>query len=170
MSFKTERLDPRQWLIAPALACLLATWLFSVPLRVAGLQLPEPVFALVPAFAWPMIRPSILSPFMLLGMGVLMDLLWGAPLGLWPLALLIVYGMVFFARPMMMGQGRLMMWAWFAFSAFIAMVVGYAVSILDSGVPPSLVATFWQLLPTCLLYPFADRLIERFEDADVRFR
>jgi rod shape-determining protein MreD len=151
-------------------ACMLATWLFSAPLRIVGLQLPEPVFALVPAFAWAMIRPSILAPFMLLALGLFMDLVWGGPLGLWPLALLIVYALVFFARPIMTGQSRPMMWAWFAFAVFVAMATGYAVSILDSGMAPSLVATFWQLLPTCLLYPFADRLIDRFEDADVRFR
>jgi rod shape-determining protein MreD len=28
----------------------------------------------------------------------------------------------------------------------------------------------WQFLATVVLYPFADRLIDRFEDADVRFR
>jgi rod shape-determining protein MreD len=31
-------------------------------------------------------------------------------------------------------------------------------------------AVAWQYLATILLYPFSHRLIERFEDADVRFR
>jgi rod shape-determining protein MreD len=170
VSAPAERLDPWQWLGAPFIACVLATWLFTVPIRIAGLQLPEPIFALVPAFAWPMIRPSILAPFLLLALGLFMDLVWGGPLGLWPLALLMVYGLVLFARPIMTGQSWPMMWAWFAFCCFVAMAVGYAISILDSGMAPSLLATFWQLLPTCVLYPFAHRLIERFEDADVRFR
>lgn len=170
MSFQAERLDPRQWLGVPALTCIIATVVFAIPLRVAGVQLPEPVFAIVPAFAWAMIRPSILAPFVLLTLGLFMDLLWGGPLGLWAIALIVVYAGVLTGRPMMTGQSRPMMWAWFAFMCFVAMTVGYCVSILDSGIPPSLVATFWQLLPTTLLYPFAHRLIERFEDADVRFR
>ena len=42
--------------------------------------------------------------------------------------------------------------------------------MLDALVTPNLLATFWQLLVTVLLYPFAHRLIARYEDADVRFR
>jgi rod shape-determining protein MreD len=38
------------------------------------------------------------------------------------------------------------------------------------GARPSLLALGWQYLATLILYPFAHRLIERYEDADVRFR
>jgi rod shape-determining protein MreD len=170
VSFQAERLDPRQWLLVPALACVIATLLFAVPIRIAGVQLPEPIFAMVPAFAWAMIRPSILAPFSLLLLGLFLDLFWGGPLGLWALSLLAVYGAVLATRPMMMGQSRTMMWAFFAFISFVGIGVGYSIVILDTGNAPSVVATFWQLLPTALLYPFAHRLVERFEDADVRFR
>jgi len=170
MSFQAERLDPIQWLVLPALACVLATLVFAAPLRVAGVNLPEPVFGMILAFAWAIIRPSILAPFALLVVGLVTDLVWGGPMGLWSLSLLIAYGGVLATRNMMTGQSWPMLWAWFAFMSFVAMTVGYCVSILDSGQAPSLLATFWQLLPTALLYPFAHRLTERFEDADVRFR
>ena len=39
-----------------------------------------------------------------------------------------------------------------------------------TGNAPSLLAVAGQWLPTVLLYPLADRLINRFEDADPRFR
>jgi rod shape-determining protein MreD len=42
--------------------------------------------------------------------------------------------------------------------------------MLDTQNAPSLVSLAWQFLATVILYPFADRLIDRFEDADVRFR
>jgi rod shape-determining protein MreD len=170
MSLQAERLDPIQWLILPALACMAATVLFAMPLSVFGLHLPEPVFGMIPAFAWGVIRPSILAPFALLAVGLFMDLFWGAPLGLWALSLLVAYGGVLATRNMMNGQSRPMIWAWFAVMTLAAMATGYCVSILDSGMAPSLTAVFWQLLPTVLLYPFASRLTERFEDADVRFR
>ena len=54
------------------------TVVFAAPLRVLGLQLPEPVFGLVLAFAWPIIRPSVLAPFVLLAYGLFTDLYWGA--------------------------------------------------------------------------------------------
>jgi rod shape-determining protein MreD len=39
-----------------------------------------------------------------------------------------------------------------------------------TGNSPNILAVAGQWLPTVLLYPLADRLIGRFEDADPRFR
>ena len=36
--------------------------------------------------------------------------------------------------------------------------------------PASLLALIGQVVPTLLLFPFANQMIERFEDGDVRFR
>ncbi len=44
-----------------------------------------------------------------------------------------------------------------------------AVSVIARN-PPSLLSLIGQMVPTLLLFPFADRMIERFEDGDVRFR
>ena len=41
-----------QWIGVPFAACIFWTILFAVPLRVFGLHLPEPVFAVWPAFAF----------------------------------------------------------------------------------------------------------------------
>ena len=171
MSFSDTRpLDPWRWIGVPTLLCLGASVLFAIPLRFYGYQLPEPVFPLVPAFAWAMIRPSILAPFVLFGMGLFLDLLWYSPTGLWCVSLLVGYALVMFFRSMMTGQSRIVLWSWFGCMVLVSMLTGYVISTLDTGNPPSVMATFWQLLPTTLLYPFAHRLIDRFEDADVRFR
>ncbi len=171
MSFQDARpLDPWRWLGAPTVMCLLATVLFAIPLRLFGFQLPEPIFPLAPAFAWAVIRPSILAPFMLLGMGLFLDLLWGGPLGLWGLSILVGYAVVLSARNMMSGQSRLVLWSWFVFMVLMSMTSGFILTTLDTGSLPSIASAFWQMLPTALLYPFCHRLIERFGDADVRFR
>jgi rod shape-determining protein MreD len=52
----------------------------------------------------------------------------------------------------------------------VAIPGGFLFVMLDSLAMPSLLAVFWQFLVTALLFPFAHRLIERFDDADVRFR
>ena len=49
-------------------------------------------------------------------------------------------------------------------------MLAYVVMAFIAGTPASLIAVFLQVLPTLLLFPFAHRLIERFEDGDVRFR
>jgi rod shape-determining protein MreD len=42
--------------------------------------------------------------------------------------------------------------------------------MLDNRSMPSLIPVGWQFLATVILFPFAYRLIDMFEDADVRFR
>ena len=163
-------LEPWRWLGVPMLQALAATVVFGIPLRVFGLQLPEPVFPMVLAFAWAVIRPSILAPFAILAMGLFLDIFWGGPLGLWAVCLLIAYGGALSARSIMAGQSRLILWAWYGLATATVMVAGYLFVMLDSKSTPGVIPLAWQFLATIVLYPFAQRLIDLFEDADVRFR
>jgi rod shape-determining protein MreD len=166
----TRPLEPWRWLGWPAVLCVLATLLFAAPVKLFGLPLPQPVFPMVLAYAWALIRPSILAPFGLLLLGLFLDVFWGDTLGLWPLSLLAPYALLLSARSIMTGQSRTMRHFWFvAFTAF-GLATGYLLTALTALSFPNIFSVFWQLLPTVLLYPFAHRLIERFEDADVRFR
>ena len=169
--FQASRtLDAWGWLVLPALVCMAATVLFSVPIRVFGFRLPEPVWALVPAYAWAVVRPSFLPPIILFGLGLFTDLWTGGPLGLWVVAYLATYGSVFMTRSIMAGQSRLMMWLWYAATSLLAFVIADFLSMLDALNTPNYLAVFWQYAVTAALYPVAHRLIERYEDADVRFR
>lgn len=170
MSIAARPLNPLRWIGLPLVQAMAATVLFAAPIKLWGLQPPEPVFALVPTFAWPVIRPSIAAPFAVLLMGLLLDIFWGGPLGLWALSLLIAYGVALAGRNMMAGQSTPVMWAWYVAICAIAFAAAYLFSMLDSGGQASFVAVGWQFLATIVLYPFAHWLIERFEDADVRFR
>ena len=169
-SVTTTPFNPLLWLGGPAVACVALSLLFAAPLQIFGLRLPEPVFALAPAFAWGMMRPSFAPPFALLAVGLCLDLLWGTPLGLWPLALLAAYAPVLLARAFLSVQGFWSLWAWYAAACLAALGTGVALFALAFGVVPDLVALSWQLAATIVLFPFANRLIERYEDADARFR
>lgn len=158
------------WLAAPALASLAASALFAAPLRLFGLPLPEPVFAFVPAFAWAMIRPSVLPSAVLLAMGLALDLLWGGPLGLWPLVLLAAYGGVFVLRRLLGALGPAGLWACYGGACAAALALGWAMVAARSGVAPSLVGVAWQWLACLPLFPFAWRMVEDYERTDVRFR
>jgi rod shape-determining protein MreD len=166
----TRTLDAWGWLVFPTLACAAAVVIQSVPLRFFGFALPEPVWALVPAFAWSVVRPSIVPPILLFLLGAFMDLMTGAPLGLWPVSLLAAYASVFMTRSIMAGQSRIVMWLWYASACAAAFVTADFLTMLDSLNTPNLLAVFWQFLVSAALYPLAHRLIERYEDADVRFR
>ena len=163
-------LEPWRWLGVPMVQAIVATIAFGIPLRAFSLQLPEPIFPMVLAFAWAVIRPSILAPFAILVMGLFLDFFWGGPLGLWALCLLIGYGGALAGRSMMAGQSWIILCVWYALVTATAMVAGYLFVMLDTRSTPGVVAMAWQFLATIILYPFAQRLIDLFEDADVRFR
>jgi rod shape-determining protein MreD len=166
----TERLDPWRWIGVPMAACIGATILLSAPIRVFGLQPPQPMWAMVPAFAWAVLRPSILAPFCLLLLGLVCDLVSGGRLGLTSLLLLTAYGFVLITRNMMSGQSRLMMWVWYAVAWSAGMGVAVMAITQHTGHMPSALSLAALWLQTALLYPLADHLIARFEDADPRFR
>jgi len=170
MAGLTERADPLHWVGVPMLACMGATLVLAAPIRVFGLYPPEPVFAMVPAFAWAMLRPSILAPICLLLLGLFDDLVWGGRLGLWGLGLLVAYAFVLITRSMMSGRSGLLNWAWYAASLTACMGAVLLAVRFTTGNSPNLLAVAGQWLPTVLLYPLGDRLIVRFEDADPRFR
>ncbi|WP_091742435.1 hypothetical protein [Phenylobacterium immobile] len=152
------------------LQVLAATALFAIPLRIFGLQAPEPVFAMAPAFAWAAIRPSIIAPFAVLGLGLALDYLWGGPQGLWSLCLLLTYALALSGRNMLAGQGRMAMFVWYAALTALSFSMGWLIIALMTGTAPTLMGLGLQFLATIALYPFAQRLIDLFEDADVRFR
>jgi rod shape-determining protein MreD len=163
-------LEPWRWLGVPMLQALGVTVLFGVPVQLWGFHLPEPVFPMAAVFAWAVIRPSVLAPLATVIMGLFLDIFWGGPFGLWALCLLTAYGLVLGGRNMLAGQGRVALWAWYAVVTAVAMGVGFLVVAVKAKALPGLSAMAWQYLATIVLYPFAQRLIDMFEDADVRFR
>ena len=163
-------MHPVAWLIAPAVACLLATLFLAVPLRVFGLQLPEPVFDVMLAFSWALLRPSLLAPFALLATGLALDFFWGTPRGLWALSLLVTYAAVMVTRPLISGQSPVVTFAWYVGATLLAFAAAYVFTMLDARVRPNLWAVASQLLFTVLLYPVVGKVIERFAEADVRYR
>ncbi|HEY2481095.1 MAG TPA: hypothetical protein VGI30_02705 [Caulobacteraceae bacterium] len=163
-------MSPTLWIGGPMVASMAASVVLAVPVRVAGLQAPEPVFALVPAFAWAIARPAITPPFALVILGLFLDLLWGSPLGHWPLCLLAAYALIFAARRILSGQEFLALWGAYALACAAAELTGLALASLHSGRVPGLTGAGLQFVITAALFPFAWRLIERYEAADARYR
>lgn len=161
---------PMGWIIIPAVLALLGTVLIATPVELFGLQLPEPLLPMVLAFAWPLIRPSMLAPAVLFLLGAMIDILLDHQLGLSSLMLLAVYGGILGARPFLIGQETPVLFLWYAVSATAALSAGYIITTIASSNAPSVLAYLMFVLPTLLLFPLADRLIERFDDGDTRFR
>ncbi|WP_396592831.1 hypothetical protein [Brevundimonas sp. R86498] len=161
---------PAQWVFYPALVVIAITVILATPVELFGLKLPEPVLPLVLAFAWPLIRPSMVAPAVLFGLGLFLDLFWGGTLGLWPLCLLSVYGVVLASRSLLAGQETQILFVWYATCALVAFLLAYLIVTVITGRAPSLLSLLGQVIPTLLLFPVADWMIQRFDDGDTRFR
>lgn len=161
---------PMQWIFQPALIAIAATIVLATPVELFGLKLPEPILAMALAFAWPLIRPSVIAPAVLLGLGLFLDIFWAGPLGLWALCLLAVYGAVLLSRKFLTGQEAVVLFAWYAACTVMAFALAYTVVAMRAGNAPSLLALLGQVVPTLALFPLANIMIERFDDGDVRFR
>jgi rod shape-determining protein MreD len=161
---------PMQWIVYPALITAAVTFVLATPVKVFGFSLPEPIIPMVLAFAWPLIRPSIIAPLVLMALGLFLNFILGGTLGLWSLSLLAIYAVVLGSRSFLIGQDTAVLFVWYAACCGLAFLLAYLITTLIAGTPPSLLALVGQVVPTLLLFPFADRMIERFEDGDVRFR
>jgi rod shape-determining protein MreD len=163
-------LNPIGWLGLPMLLAIVATVVLATPIHIFGFALPEPVFPLALAFAWALIRPSVLPPFALLLLGLFLDVFWGGPQGLWPLCLLTAYASTLAVRRLIAGHEYVVEWLWYGAATAVAFGAGFVLMSMAAGQAPNLFALAWQYLATLILFPFARRLMERYEDADVRFR
>ena len=163
-------LEPWRWLGVPALIAVAATIVLGAPLRILTLALPEPVFPMVLAFAWAIIRPSLIGPFLLVAVGVFLDLFDAAPLGLWPISLLVAYGVALIGRALMVGQETEVMAVYYGASTAAAFICAYVLVAIAGHGQPNLIALLWQFAATLALFPFVLMLRSRFRDADIRFR
>jgi rod shape-determining protein MreD len=154
----------------PALLAMAATVALAAPLRVLTLALPEPVFPVVLAFGWAIIRPSILGPFILVALGLFLDLFTGAPLGLWSISLLVAYGVALVGRALMVGQETEVLAVYYAAATAAAFLCAYVLVAIAGHGQPNLIALMWQYAATIVLFPFVLMLRNRFRDADIRFR
>ncbi len=161
---------PMSWIGWPTLTAIAFTLVLATPISLFGLHLPQPVWPMVLAFAWPLIRPSMVAPAVLFGLGVFLDLFWGGILGLWPLSLIAVYGIMLAARNLMVGQETAFLFVLYLGCTLLAFLLAYVIVTLAVGNAPSLIATAGQVVPTLILFPIADWMIQRFDDGDVRFR
>ena len=170
MGRPSQHLQTLEWIGLPMLVAMAATLAFAAPIRLFSLPLPEPIFPMALAFAWAVIRPSVLGPFALLLLGLFLDMFWGTPFGLWGLSLLIVYFAALLTRQLIAGQGPQALWIVYAVMVFLGFGCAYILAAVGAGTPPNVLGSLLQYAATVALYPVAYWLTERFEDADVRFR
>jgi rod shape-determining protein MreD len=163
-------IGPWDWIIAPALISVALTIVLATAFQPFGLYLPEPVSPLVLAFAWPLIRPSYVAPFVLAGLGLFLDYFWGGPLGFWTLDLMLVYGVLVLVRAYVVGQETVMVFGAYVVAELVFFTVAVIFAAMDTGEVVRLWGVFEQMLATTALFPVVMYLMEKYLHTDVRFQ
>src|SRR5881396_112738 len=108
------RVDNSAARLLPILTTILAALVTILPLRAPGYAALTPAFTLMAVYHWTIYRPDLLPPLALFLIGVIQDLLAGAPAGVTALLLLLVRAIVLRRRRYFMNRPFPFLWAGFA--------------------------------------------------------
>lgn len=137
----------------PALLAAVLVVVANLPISFTGGLLPPPVLALAAVYFWTLVRPDLMPPVIVLGIGLLEDLLSGGPPGLWAAGFVAAYALTDRERETfagMIGPGALMSFAAVMLLAgATAYVVACVVYLRLAPLPPLIVES----ISTVLFYP-----------------
>ena len=114
----------------PAASTALLLLITAAPLGLPGQAEAQIVVALSAVYFWSLFRPASMPPPVVFLLGVLVDLLGFAPVGVGVLSLLIVHGLALRWRRLLVRQGFVMVWLVFAAVAAAASVLQWALTSL----------------------------------------
>ena len=80
--------------LLPGLSAVLLVMLVNLPVSLTGGLFPAPLLALTAVYFWALVRPDLMSPFTVLAIGLLEDLLSGGPPGVWATGFMAAYALV----------------------------------------------------------------------------
>jgi rod shape-determining protein MreD len=121
------------WILFPGMTTLACVLLSMVPFGLSTTVLAPPSFGLIAIFLWTMIRPELLPAAAVFALGLLQDLLWGGPMGLWAFVFLLAYVLTLSQRTFLIGRGFGFTWAGFGLVAAIAGLVSWIFAMAFHG-------------------------------------
>ena len=148
-----RRLD--QWArnLTPVGLTLVLIVLGVLPIHVPGYSQVAPVLAIMSVYHWAIYRPHLLPAFAVFLLGLVQDLLGGAPVGLHSLVMLTVYGTVVWQRRFLVGKSFVIYWFGFALIGLGASAESWLLASLWNLVFLDLRAIFFQYLLAIGLFP-----------------
>ena len=139
---------------------LAALVLHALPSRLGSGPDLSPAFPLIALFIWSVRRPWFISPPVLLLVGVVQDLLAGAPMGIWALSFLVAFSVLRLREADGAGEvGPLALR--FALTAAAAFAVAWGAGSFAIGAPVAPGPLITEAVLTILLFPIFAWLFAR---------
>ena len=98
------KLDRAARHLTPFLLTIILLLINHVPINAPGASRITPVLALISVFHWGVYRPDLLPAYSVFFLGLLHDMLGGAPVGVWTLIYLVLYKVAVLQRRFFFGK------------------------------------------------------------------
>ncbi len=160
-----HRMDLLARQLTPSMLTLALVIINVVPLHIPGFSRVAPLLPLMAVYHWAIFRPRLLPAYAVFLIGLLQDILTGAPIGVNALVFLAVYGAVLSQKQFFIGKSFFILWLGFSLIAAGAAVINWlAISILSvTLVEPRTV--FFQYLLTLGFFPAIAWVFMRWQRA-----
>jgi rod shape-determining protein MreD len=137
----------------PVLVAILTVMIVDLPISVTGGLLPVPQLALIPVYYWVLLRPDLMSPLAVLGIGLFQDLLSGGPPGLWAAGYLAAYAFADRQRDTLAGLAGIGAVSGFVAAMCIAAATAYVLAMIVFWGPVPSTPLLLQCMVTIIFYP-----------------
>ncbi|HLI12725.1 MAG TPA: rod shape-determining protein MreD [Alphaproteobacteria bacterium] len=141
-----------------------------VPLPIPGYAQVVPAFGIMAVYYWAIHRPDLLPAIAVFALGLLDDVLTGAPIGVNALVFLLVYGVMRNQRRPFLGKPFPVMWFGFFIVAPAAALVHWLLVSALFGRLVSARMAIVELLLTVALYPWLTWIFATGQRAFLRAR
>jgi rod shape-determining protein MreD len=138
--------------LVPFLCGLAGVFIANIPVSFVGGVVPAPLLGLVPIYFWCLVRPDLMTPAAAFAIGMLEDVMSGAPPGVWTLSFVLSYALVSRQRESFAGLAGLGAILGFAAAAFAAIAAAYTIIGIYYGYVPPLGPVVAQLAMTVAAY------------------
>ncbi|MBL8658354.1 MAG: rod shape-determining protein MreD [Rhodospirillales bacterium] len=151
--------------LVPAGLTFLLALAGSVPLSAIDLQIIRPLLPFAAVYYWALYRPDLLPAPVAFSLGLLVDILGGAPLGVHAAVFCLVHGGLRRQRRFLVGKSFMINWSGFALVAAGALALVWLLASILHGAPLSAEALLMQAATTIAAFPLAFRLLLRCHSA-----
>lgn len=149
--------------VAPGALTVVLVLAMGIPIGLPAQHGVMPVPALAAVYFWTLYRPGLMPPLAVFAIGVLSDLLTGAPLGLNPLLLLLLHAGVLTQRRVLTRQSFLLVWVVFALMAAAVLGLGWVFRTLLMVRLLPVEPALYEFALTVAVYPALSWLFVRVE-------
>ena len=154
--------------LTPSMLPLILVIIGVVPLRILEFSTVMPLVPLMAVYHWAVFRPRLLPAYAVFLIGILQDILTGAPVGVNALVFLLVYGAVLTQKRCFTGKSFLILWLGFSLIAAAESALNWlAISLLSATIVEIRTAVFQYLL-TVGFFPAVAWVFMRWQRAFLR--